>query len=423
MINHKFKEKYEEEYNKLFIQSKSDEEIESDVLPKQNDNKYNISQKEYISKNPNELAEFFKDEGNRFFSKRQFDVALIYFTKAIEYDQDNKIFYSNRSACHLAKGNYKLALNDAKRSVEIDPSYVKGYYRGALANYEMNKLDEALEFVLNYKDKSGEEDLHFLIDNINRKRTEIEALKKKFPSSSKFLTFTNWLHQEDVYFPKLEIEFFTDDHRGVVSKKDILKDEIILKIPKENLISLEVAKNTPLGEQISTFMYIELNSPKHCLLTSYLLSEKLKNEESRWKHYLDILPKDYSSFPIFYTDEELSLLDGSPFKQQILEKKEDIKKDYEIICGYIPEFSNFCFKDFCEGRMAVSSRIFGVKIDFKKTDVLAPFADLLNHKRPRTTHWFYDERYKSFVIQSLEDIPKGLEVNIFLFLDFKILGV
>ncbi len=61
--------------------------------------------------------------------------------------------------------------------------------------------------------------------------------------------------------------------------------------------------------------------------------------------------------------------------------------------------------------MAISSRIFGVKIDYKKTDVLVPYADLLNHKRPRTTHWFYDEKYKSFIIQALEFIPQGSEVS------------
>jgi histone-lysine N-methyltransferase SETD3 len=66
--------------------------------------------------------------------------------------------------------------------------------------------------------------------------------------------------------------------------------------------------------------------------------------------------------------------------------------------------------------MAVSSRIFGVKIDGRKTDVLAPFADMLNHRRPRHTHWFYDDRYKSFIIQALDNIHQGQEVNIKLFI-------
>ena len=178
--------------------------------------------------------------------------------------------------------------------------------------------------------------------------------------------------------------------------------------PKELLISLEIAKAFPQGQQVSTFMYT-LNSPKHCLLSTFVLYERL-NKDSKWKSYFDIIPKDYSNFPIFFTEEDLNLLKGSPFLQTILEKKDDIEKDYKRICDLVPGFDMHSFKEFSEIRMAVSSRIFGIKIENKKTDVLAPFADLLNHKRPRQTHWLYDESMKSFVIQALEDIPGGNEV-------------
>jgi histone-lysine N-methyltransferase SETD3 len=171
-----------------------------------------------------------------------------------------------------------------------------------------------------------------------------------------------------------------------------------------------MAKETPIGKHLATFMY-DLNSPKHCLLSSFLLQE-IHNSNSKWKHYIDILPKDYTNFPIFFTDDELGLLTGSPFLLSVLEKREDIRKDYEHVCKRIPEFEKFSFKEFCEARMAVSSRIFCVKIDGRKTDVLAPMADLLNHKRPRQTHWVYDEGQKSFIITALEDIGEGQEVNI-----------
>ena len=210
-------------------------------------------------------------------------------------------------------------------------------------------------------------------------------------------------------FPKLDIYFYSNDHRGVIAKKDIFREEVILKIPKDMLISLELAKEESLGKKLTSFMY-DLNSPKHCLLTSFLLKE-LHNEDSKWKYYLDIIPKDYTNFPIFYTEDELKLLEGSPFLNTIIEKKEDIKKDYENICNKIPEFNIFNFKEFCEVRMAVSSRIFCVKIDGKKTDVLAPFADMLNHKRPRQTHWVYEDQFQAFTITALEDIKIGDEVN------------
>jgi len=63
-----------------------------------------------------------------------------------------------------------------------------------------------------------------------------------------------------------------------------------------------------------------------------------------------------------------------------------------------------------ELRMAVSSRIFGIKVNGKKTDCLAPLADMLNHKRPRHTMWFYSDKHKAFIIQALEDIETEAQV-------------
>lgn len=60
--------------------------------------------------------------------------------------------------------------------------------------------------------------------------------------------------------------------------------------------------------------------------------------------------------------------------------------------------------------MAVSSRIFGIKINGRKTDSLCPLADMLNHKRPRHTQWYFSDEFNSFVIQSLEDIEVGSEI-------------
>lgn len=41
--------------------------------------------------------------------------------------------------------------------------------------------------------------------------------------------------------------------------------------------------------------------------------------------------------------------------------------------------------------MIVSSRIFGVLINNKKTDALVPIADMLNHKTPKLTSWYFSD--------------------------------
>ena len=242
---------------------------------------------------------------------------------------------------------------------------------------------------------------------IEKNKKDIILKTKKYKSYPLFINFLKELYKFNSFFPKLEIHFYTDDYRGVTAKSNILKNEIIMTIPKECLISLETVFETSYGKKINEFMYKELNSPKHCLLSSFLLYEE-KNK--KYKYYFDLLPKDYSNFPIFYKNNELEYLKGSPFYAQILEKKEDIKKDYNKLCEHLPDFNQFSFSKFCKARVLISSRIFGISINSKKTDVLVPFADLLNHKRPKQTQWFYDDNLESFVIQAIDDIKEGNEI-------------
>ena len=42
-----------------------------------------------------------KNEGNKHFKAGKYEDAIISFTKAIEVDPDNAIFYSNRSSAYL----------------------------------------------------------------------------------------------------------------------------------------------------------------------------------------------------------------------------------------------------------------------------------------------------------------------------------
>jgi histone-lysine N-methyltransferase SETD3 len=242
---------------------------------------------------------------------------------------------------------------------------------------------------------------------IEKNKKELIIKSKKYKSYPLYIKFLKELYKYNAFFPKLEIHFYTEDYRGVLAKSNILKDEIIMTIPKECLISLEDALATSYGKKIGEFMYNELNSPKHCLLSSFLLYEE---KNPKYKYYFDLMPKDYSNFPIFYKNKELEYLKGSPFLSQILEKKEDMKNDYNKLCEYLPDFKQFSYNKFVEARVLISSRIFGIAINDNKTDVLAPFADLLNHKRPRQTQWYYDDNLESFVIQAMENIKEGSEI-------------
>jgi hypothetical protein len=63
-----------------------------------------------------------------------------------------------------------------------------------------------------------------------------------------------------------------------------------------------------------------------------------------------------------------------------------------------------------EARLLVSSRVFGIMVEGVKTDALVPVADMLNHHLPKQTSWFYCDKRKGFVIQSLREIEPGTEI-------------
>jgi len=370
--------------------------IEPKKKPIKNNNQISLQNKPQKKIFPSQ-NEDDKEKNNMF--GNNYDIAINYYTRNINNDKDNTTFLIKRAICYLAKGYYTLALKDALKSIEIDNTFSKGYYIASLCYLEMYDIDMAEKYSQN-KNKR----LKALID---KNKKELIQKTKKYKSYPLYVKFLRELYKYNSFFPKLEIHFYTDDYRGVLAKSNILKDEIIMTIPKACLISLETALETSYGKKIGEFMYNELNSPKHCLLSSFLLYEE---KNPKYKYYFDLLPKDYSNFPIFYTNKELEYLKGSPFLSQILEKKEDMKADYNKLCEYLPDYKQFSYLKFCEARILISSRIFGISINDNKTDVLAPFADLLNHKRPRQTQWYYDDNLESFVIQATEDIKEGSEI-------------
>ena len=338
-------------------------------------------------------------DDNKLSRMNNFDIAIDYYTKGILNDKKNITFLIKRATCYLAKGYYNLALKDALKTIAINPNFDKGYYIASLSYLEMYDIDKAEEL-----SKEKNQRLKTLI---TKRKKELKQKCEQYQLYSKYIFFLKELYKFNSFFPKLEIHFFSDNYRGVIAKSDIKKYEIIMSIPKICLISMDIALSTTIGKEIGKFMYQELHSPRHSLFSSFLLSEE---KSEKWKFYFDLLPKDFSYFPIFYTDNELEYLRGSPFLSQIFEKRIEMKSDYDVICNYIPSFSSFPFIKFCQARMSVSSRIFGVTMNGVRADVLVPFADLINHRTQRQTQWYYDNAQNSFMIQSLEDIKEGNEI-------------
>ena len=73
----------------------------------------------------------FKSLGNAEFKQKNFVKAAELYTKAIELDPTNHVFYSNRSGCYTSLRKFEDSLKDAKKCIELKPDWHKGYIRKA----------------------------------------------------------------------------------------------------------------------------------------------------------------------------------------------------------------------------------------------------------------------------------------------------
>jgi len=85
-----------------------------------------------------------KDQGNKALQAEKFDEAISFYTQAIALEE-NHVFYSNRCAAFMKKGDYEKALTDALKTVEIKADWGKGYSRLGAALCYLGKYEEAVD--------------------------------------------------------------------------------------------------------------------------------------------------------------------------------------------------------------------------------------------------------------------------------------
>ncbi|XP_075223084.1 protein phosphatase D3 isoform X1 [Lycorma delicatula] len=98
-----------------------------------------------VTEEDKQKAEKFKADANEFFKKQDFGEAIRLYTQAIELNPTVAVYYGNRSFAHLKMECFGYALADAMKSIEIDKTYVKGYYRRAAAYMSLGKFKLALK--------------------------------------------------------------------------------------------------------------------------------------------------------------------------------------------------------------------------------------------------------------------------------------
>lgn len=106
-----------------------------------------------------------KDKGNVAFKEQDWNTAIELYTRAIELNPKEKTFYTNRAQVWLESSTrymndqlissptqaqikveaYGLAIADATKAIELDPSFTKAFYRRAVAHTAILRHHDALK--------------------------------------------------------------------------------------------------------------------------------------------------------------------------------------------------------------------------------------------------------------------------------------
>ncbi|WWC69386.1 uncharacterized protein I206_103325 [Kwoniella pini CBS 10737] len=203
-----------------------------------------------------------------------------------------------------------------------------------------------------------------------------------------------WLDgQGIIYNEDLEISEMEDgDGWRIIAKRDMDLGELICEIPKTSILSHRTSSCPTLPDlEIGTLGGQTILHLSLCLLHEFRLAE-----ESPFYGYLQSLPRETISLPIFWDIPEIGGEDGKKAKKWLngteaereltIRDKEglslsDIQNFYEKYSTLLPNTSNhnkpssilsyyYCFS-------IISTRAF--MIDLYHLIALCPFADILNH--------------------------------------------
>ncbi|CAM1154754.1 SETD3 (predicted), partial [Pycnogonum litorale] len=121
--------------------------------------------------------------------------------------------------------------------------------------------------------------------------------------------FVSWadakgINHESVYLCKCD----DSDEYGLKAKRDIKENDLMLKVPREAMMTVDEAMNTKLGPLIKADPILQ-HMP-NVVLTLFLLFE-LSNSSSPFLPYLKILPSKYKTV-LYFSANDLELLKSSP---------------------------------------------------------------------------------------------------------------
>ncbi|KAI7888939.1 uncharacterized protein EV154DRAFT_515999 [Mucor mucedo] len=195
----------------------------------------------------------------------------------------------------------------------------------------------------------------------------------------------------------------------MMATSDIEAGEVIVSVPRDFLITNDsLSKTYGTNHSLSSHQILAL----HLVLL-------LRDKQSWWKPYIDLLPMHFNTMPVKYAKVLVDHL-PSALKEETLQQKENIRTDYLACTKFIQsrkektdpisaeeyEWAWLCVNTRCIHMTKMDNRTKGGNI------ALAPMLDFLNHTTEAKIDSGFNVRKQCFEIKTLTPYKKGEQVYI-----------
>jgi len=186
-----------------------------------------------------------------------------------------------------------------------------------------------------------------------------------------YLRFKQWLIENGVSLNCVDICNYEGQGRGIILTKDIQSGEIPICIPKKLILSSETIK--------SQFAQLQKSESWIALCLGILFEKHL--QDSFWKYYIDLLPKEFS-VPFYYSKDEIKLLKNCVWSSR---KRKQHKKSIDTLKSTMKRMNHPDF-NFSKKELEWSYFIW-ITRSWKTSaghEIFLPLMDLLNHSDSAT---------------------------------------
>lgn len=308
--------------------------------------------------------------------------------------------YNEMRSCLFLKRTISAALTNVKKDKSNNDNNdsndqeqtLQSFYDTLVSYYtKLVKQNEPTHQILDsHSDSGGEE------------HDDEERLKR----------FLAWAQEHGVEHSSVSVANFEHFGKGLAATRDLSNDETVITISRKMLLCVKTALESETVGKIFERLRDELQLDEDSLITLFFMYEH-GSEDTKWRPYFDILPETLPTYPLYFSEDALDKLQGTPLFIEVMQTKEQLRTFYDTVFPVLFEHFPQVFKRevFTYERLVWTRAIFDTRA-FSFRDMgccLLPFVDFVNtypYPQLESKGWYITET-DAFHLKTFANVKKG----------------